>query len=246
MPPLDRAVHLWMFELACNFQTIARLKKFLNQAEWQKVLRFCFERDRNSYIAGRGLLRLILGLYLDKSPSNIHFDYGPQGKPVLAKQHVSSLNFNLSHSNNLVLLAFSCNRDVGVDIEYHRYLMDWQGIAKYYFAPGEQSALKKLPPEQQQHAFFDCWTRKEAYIKALGGGLSIPLDQFEVSLAPNQPARLISVEGKTEKSKRWSMVGIDTQSNYSAALVVEGPPPQMHTWLTSIESLLSLSERNSF
>ncbi|MGK7908948.1 MAG: 4'-phosphopantetheinyl transferase superfamily protein [Synechococcus sp.] len=228
-----------MFELDCNLQIIVHLKKFLNQMEQQKVERFYFTRDRNSYVVARGLLRLILGLYLDESPANVKFDYGAQGKPALAEQHISSIKFNLSHSKNIALFAFSCNRDLGVDVEYHRYLSDWHGIAKHFFAPSEQSALNKIPPEHQQHAFFDCWTRKEAFIKALGGGLSIPLDQFEVSLAPNQPASLLSVEGKTENSKRWSMVGLDTQSDYSAALVVEGPPPKIHTWLTSIESLLS-------
>ncbi|WP_017327035.1 4'-phosphopantetheinyl transferase superfamily protein [Synechococcus sp. PCC 7336] len=136
----------------------------------------------------------------------------------------------------MLLLAFSCDRDIGIDVEHTRTICDEQVIAKQFFAPREKAVLQGLLPQQRQRAFFHCWTRKEAYIKALGGGLSIALDSFEVTLLPNEPAQLLKVAGHTVKASDWSMADLDIHPDYVAALAVKSPQPQIYSWTAPIET----------
>ena len=170
------------------------------------------------------MLRQILGGYLDGIESGCEFREGAHGKPdlVLAPKQ-AALTFNLSHSHEAALVAVAFDRPIGVDIEYIKPDSDWPGIVENFFAPGEIARLLSLPPESQRQAFFTCWTRKESYIKAKGGGLSIPLDGFEVSVDPTEPAALLSCTNDPKEVARWSMASLDVGTQYAAALVVEGP-----------------------
>src|SRR5262249_12645966 len=151
--------------------------------EEQRMRRFRFDEDRRRYLLGRGLLRLLLGHYLELTPDLLRFDYTPFGRPHLAAGLAPQLlEFNVSHSGELILIAVAAGRSLGIDVEQIRADVEVKAIAARFFSPSEQEALGRLAEGQQVEAFFDCWTRKEAYIKAKGDGLSLPLDQFDVSL----------------------------------------------------------------
>ena len=167
--------------------TLAELARSLNADEQARAARFIRESDRRHFIAARGQLRAILALYTAQAAVSIRFSYNPQGKPALA---MGEPRFNLSHSAGLGLLAVAAGQEVGVDVEEIARQVDYTNISKRYFASGEAAALLALPAADQRQAFFNCWTRKEAYIKARGLGMAIPLDSFEVSLAPGDPPRL--------------------------------------------------------
>lgn len=219
-PPDKTDVHVWKFDLEIDQNIYSRLKILLTEDECTRALSYNFERDRKNFTISRGLLRTILGMYLRCHPKELQFQYGEYGKPALASSHATSLSFNLSHTNNLMLFVCSLERNVGIDVEWVHDLPDWRGIAKKLFSSRELEDLEKIPAEQQLQAFFNCWTRKEAYIKAIGGGLSIPLKHFDVSLAPNEPARLLRNIGDTDRY--WSMREINVISGYAAALIAEG------------------------
>lgn len=192
---------------------------------------FHFEQDRKRFIVGRGVLRTILALYLGTEPSRLQFCYGPHGKPYLADRlGDATLRFNLAHSHELALYAFTRGREIGVDLEYIRYMPGVEQIAARFFSTRENAVLHALPTSQKQEAFFNCWTLKEAYIKAIGNGLAQPLDKFDVSLAPGEPARLLSVEGAPEEASRWSLKALTPAPGYVAALAVEGHDWRLTYW----------------
>jgi 4'-phosphopantetheinyl transferase len=169
----------------------------------------------------RGALRTILSGYLGVNPTLIAFDYGPQGKPFLAVT-ASDIRFNVTHSHELALIAVSRNRELGVDVECVRPFTWKEQTPEHFFSLREVAALRLLPDDIQQSAFFACWTRKEAYIKARGGGLSIPLDGFDVSVEPNEPAALLEVRNDRGEPLRWSMVELQPAQGYRGALVAHG------------------------
>lgn len=157
--------------------------------------------------------------------------YGLRGKPSLAPSYGGeSIRFNVSHSNELALYAMTNHREVGVDIEFMRPLDEVESIARRFFSTREQAILRSLPAHLKQQGFYNCWTRKEAYIKATGEGISQPLDQFDVSLAPGEPARLLSVSGKPDEASRWSFEVLRPSIEYAAALAVEGSGWQLMCW----------------
>ena len=202
------------------------MAKCLIEAERIRSESFHFERDRRHFIVARAVLRTILGRYLQIEPKRVQFSYGPHGKPELAERAGDGeLRFNIAHSHELALYAFTRGREIGVDLEYLRNLPDAEQIAANFFSARENATLQALSTSQRQQAFFNCWTRKEAYIKAIGKGLSQPLDQFEVSLAPKAPASLLNVAGAPEEASRWSLKALTPAPGYAAALAVEG-----HRW----------------
>jgi 4'-phosphopantetheinyl transferase len=169
-------------------------------------------------MAARGVLRELLGKYLNRGPSEIEFDYGAQGKPALRSGwSQSGVQFNVSHSHGTVLFAFAVARQVGVDVELVRPDFAGEKIAERFFSPQEVRELRSLPAAVQDEGFFLCWTRKEAYIKARGEGLQIPLKSFHVSLTPSKPARL-----QANDSSRWSLRSLRLEGRYVGALVGEG------------------------
>jgi 4'-phosphopantetheinyl transferase len=169
------------------------------------------------------MLRMIIGDYIDMEPSRLQFYSGHRGKPYLMHSLGNvPLQFNLAHSKEIALYAFTCSREIGIDVEYVRDMPDAEKIALTTFSSLENKVLQSLPEYQRQEAFFNCWTRKEAYIKALGDGVYHALDRFDVSLAPGEPARLVSVEGSAEQASCWFMKSLTPEDGYVAALAVKG------------------------
>ncbi len=219
-------IHVWRATLDQPTLRVQQLSETLSEEEHMRTELFHFEQDRKCFIVGSGVLRTILGRYLGTEPSRLQFCYGPHGKPYLAGRFgEGALRFNLAHSHELALYAFTRGREIGVDLEYIRYMPDAEHIAASFFSARENAVLHSLPASQKQEAFFNCWTRKEAYIKAIGNGLGQPLDKFDVSLAPGEPARLLNVEGDTEEASRWSLNALTPTPGYVGALAVEG-----HNW----------------
>jgi 4'-phosphopantetheinyl transferase len=209
-------VHSWLAWLDVDAQERTRLNSYLSADEVSRAARFVFPRDRDHFIVARGRLRELLGKYLHCSPDAVQLKTGRYGKPSLLDDR-DPLRFNLSHSHGLALYGFCMGRELGIDTEKIRPGFAGEGIAERYFSPAEQRDLAELPKELRDTAFFLCWTRKEAYIKAHGDGLQIPLDSFDVSLKPGEPATLRSVD-----SDRWSLHSFTPAPEFVAAIIVEG------------------------
>jgi 4'-phosphopantetheinyl transferase len=238
-PPLEpQQVHVWRVPLDIPASVRTALHETLSPDERDRAGRYRFDRDRNRFTVGRGVLRLLLGSYLGIPPDRPRLCYGAQGKPALANEGGEwDLQFNLSHSQGLALVAFSPGRALGVDLEQIRPDLAEDRIAESFFSRQEVATLRALPPEQQAEAFFACWTRKEAYIKALGGGLSISLDSFDVSLAPGAPAALLRVRDDPGEASRWSLRELDPGPGFAGALVVEGHGWQLERWQIPEEAI---------
>ncbi len=215
--------------LACLDELAGPPRVGLSPDEEARAAGFHFERDRRCFRNARGLLRNLLGRYLGLEPAALRFAYGPRGKPYLADP-ASRLHFNVSHSGGMALLAFAEDRELGVDLEQERSLSDADSIAERYFSLREGAQLRRLPEAERRPAFFRCWTRKEAFIKATGDGLSYPLDAFDVTLAPGDPARLLRVLGDPEAGHRWWLEDITPAAGFAAALAVQGRPARVARW----------------
>ncbi len=223
----DDQVHVWRADLDWPEAVVHHLRQTLDAAEIARAERYRFQRDCDHFMVARGLLRSILGRYLKVEPDTLRFRYGAQGKPYLIKPQLNSdedaaLRFNLSHAAGVVLLAVTHNRELGIDLERIRPEFASETIAEQFFSPPEIAALRSLPVEVQPAAFFNCWTRKEAYLKARAEGLSFPLDQFDVSLIPGEPPVLFSVHGEPHEIERWSLHQLDPGPDHTGALVIEG------------------------
>jgi len=215
-------VHVWRATLARPAARVAELYALLSSEERNRAARFRFRRDQEQFIVARGVLRQLLGTYLDRPPADLTFAYSAYGKPALGGEAgPHPLRFNLAHSHALALYAFALGFEVGVDLEYIRADFGGERIAERFFSAREVTTLLTIDASSQTEAFFNCWTRKEAYIKALGEGLSHPLDSFTVSMRPGEPAALLSVEGGEGELTRWLLRELDAAPGYAAALVVE-------------------------
>jgi 4'-phosphopantetheinyl transferase len=230
-------VHVWCASLEAAPSTIQSLQHVLSAEEVARADRFRFARDRQHFIVARGLLRTLLGRYLQMAPEDLCFVYNAYGKPTLTTpsfpDNLSHLQFNLSHSRELALFAFTPTRLIGIDIEYMRADIEYEQLAKHYFSTYEYAMLQEVPAEMQREAFYRCWTRKEAYIKARGKGLSLPLDLFDVSLRPGEPAALLNSREDPQEHLRWSLHTLTPGANYAAALAVqaiEGIDWQLKCW----------------
>jgi 4'-phosphopantetheinyl transferase len=219
----SEAVHVWRLPLEIPAPQIHQLRRSLDQDEALRASRFRFERDRRRFIVAHGLLRNILGQYLKIKPEQLQFHQNAYGKPALVDEaNPANLRFNLTHSHELALLAVASGREIGIDLEYVHSIPDNDQIAAHVFSEVEITAYKKLPDSQRLHGFLNGWTRKEAYIKAVGMGLSRSLGDFDVSLTPGEPARLLRVKDMPAETGRWSMKAFEPEPGYIAALVVEG------------------------
>lgn len=223
---LDTAsVHLWRATLDLDEREAGRLAALLSEDEQARAARLRVPLARQRFVAGRGLLRHLLGVYLEVAPQSLRFAYRPHGKPYLHPDlGAPDVRFNLSHSQGLALFAFAAGREVGVDLEVIRSDRDHAKLASRFFSAREVQALQALEPGDRMAGFFRCWTRKEAYLKARGEGLAIPLDSFSVSVAPGEPVCLLGVEGAPAETDRWRMTNLDPAPGYAAALAVEGGP----------------------
>ncbi len=222
-------VHVWQALL--DELQLTKLEPTLSADERARANRLRFEKDRRHFIVGRGLLRTILGSYLNVEPGGLQFCYGPYGKPALAKEsNVDEIRFNLSHSHGLALYAITRKREVGVDLELVQPEIEDERVAAQFFSPREIAMLRALPSEGKKEGFFKCWTRKEAYIKARGDGLAFPLDQFDVSVSPSAPAVLLRNDHEAQEIVRWSLQHLSPKLGYVAALVVEGHDWRLKCW----------------
>lgn len=215
-------IHLWAVALDPPPAEVDRLAETLAADELERARRFHFERHRRQYQVGRGVLRELLGAYLGLPPGEVVFAYGQRGKPLLGGQAASSgLSFNLSNSHELALAGFLRGREIGVDVEHLKPMADLEQIAERFFSESERVALRGLPGERKAEGFFNCWTRKEAYLKAVGTGLAAPLDSFDVTLIPGEPPRMLTLEGDAERARRWSFHAFRPERDYIAALAIE-------------------------
>jgi 4'-phosphopantetheinyl transferase len=217
-------LHIWLAWLDVEEQERTRLRSYLSKDEVSRAERFIFPRDRDHFIVARGRLRELLGTYLHCPPHAVQFKTGRYGKLSLLDDG-DQLRFNLSHSHGLALYGFCMGRELGIDTEKIRPELAGEGIAERYFSAREQRQLAELPKELRDTAFFLCWTRKEAYIKAHGDGLQIALDSFDVSLKPGEPETLRSAD-----SDRWSMRSFAPAPEFVAAIVGEGEIQSTRFW----------------
>jgi 4'-phosphopantetheinyl transferase len=237
-PPADLAlakddVHVWRASLDQPAAYVRRLAQMLCPDELERAGRFYHEQHRRRFTVRRGLLRAILGRYLGLKPGQLCFRYGPGGKPSLASpldEGQEALRFNVSHSRGLALFALARGRELGIDLEYIRPMAEVGQIVARFFSERENEAFGALPPGQQLEAFFNCWTRKEAYVKARGEGLALSLGQFDVSLAPGEPAALLSTGDDPREAARWSLRALKPGPGYVAALAVEGHGWRLTCW----------------
>lgn len=214
-------IHVWLVSFDFSESKLTSFRKVLSMDERERADRYLSEDARSSFIAARGTLRCILSRYLSTDPADIVFAYNGHGRPsVEFPPETSRTAFNLSHSANKALYAISSGVPVGVDVEKMRSL-DFTGISKRFFAPTEAAALASLPATEQINAFFECWTRKEAFAKAMGTGLYLDLAQVEVSLGPGVPPRIVQIRGSEENVDNWSLHNIDAGEGFKAALAVE-------------------------
>ena len=235
-PPLDLEltpgeIHAWS---ACLDQSVSRfqiLLQTLSLDERMRAERFHFEKHRKRFIVGRAILRTILGYYLSVEPSRLRFCYGKYGKPALADTFgKETISFNLSHSDGLALYGFTRGCEIGVDIEHVRDISEMEQIAERFFSAREKAVFRSLPEGKKKEAFFDCWTRKEAIIKAIGDGLSLPLDRFDIALVPGEPARLLSIEADSKAASGWFVQELKPVSGFTAAFAIQGQSRRVHCW----------------
>ncbi len=233
VPPLSpREVHLWRIRLDHPPAAITHLAECLSPEEHRRAERFVRDEDRQRFIVSHAALRMILGQYLGVPPGQVEMVVAASGKPSLASSNLPPLHFNLSHSEDLALVGVALDRQIGVDVEHWRPLVDAESIVKRYFAPGERARWQALPDHEQLPAFFRGWTRKEAYLKARGVGLSAGLDRFEVSLVPGESTRLVEGGEGNDSATRWQVYDISPGRGCSAACAVEGEieKASLHDW----------------
>ncbi len=235
-PPADltleaHEIHVWRALLSQPADLVEHLEQVLSPDERIRAGRYRFAHNKNDYVVARGVLRYILGAYTEREPDALQFFYSPYGKPALhAQLGGERLCFNVSHSGGYALYAITHGREIGVDVERIRPEAAHDGVAERFFSPAEVAALRALPPHAQPLAFFNCWTRKEAYIKARGEGLSLPLNQFDVSLVPGEPARLLGSRLNPRDTTRWSLEAIPLEHGYVAAVAAEGNDWSLRYW----------------
>lgn len=217
MRPGPDEVHLWTWRLDPSGPDLAASEPLLDADERARAERFQFARDRTRFVAGRAGLRTTLARYLATPAQAVAFRYGPFGKPSLADATGFDLRFNLAHSGEIALLAIATGFEVGVDVERVRDL-DVDRLAAQTLSAAEAAALRSVRSDRKRLAFFQAWTRKEAYVKALGRGFDLPLSSFDVSLEPGEPARLLRVDDDPEEPERWRIEHLEPEPGYVGAL----------------------------
>lgn len=215
-----RTAHVWSLSLAASEATRSWLRTTLSAEERERADRFAFDRDRSAYVVAHGALRQILARYARRNPSELRFAEGPKGKPWLLEG--AGLEFNLSHSGGFAVVGVTRGARIGVDVETRRRMDDMSSLARHCFAPAEVRELESLPHAARLDAFFNAWTRKEAYIKAIGDGLSCPLESFEVTMAPRDEVRLRSINGSAADADRWSLRAFAPAPGVTAAVAIDG------------------------
>lgn len=224
-------VHIWIGDLDQPESELYRFIQTLSIDERMRAGRFHFQNDRKRFIVRHGMLRMILGRYLRVNASELRFHYGEHGKPsVIETIGNRTIQFSLSHSNGVALFAFTRDSEIGVDIEHMHDIFEMEQIAERFFSKKENEVFQSLPKSQKREAFFKGWTCKEAFVKALGDGLSWPLDNFEVSLLPSESAKLLRVGGDSREAGRWSIQYLTPTPNYVGAFVIKNRIHEIKCW----------------
>ncbi|PHN08618.1 4'-phosphopantetheinyl transferase family protein [Flavilitoribacter nigricans] len=217
--PVAGEVHLWKVELTVPAPTLDHYQTIIAQEEKERAAKFYFEKDRHQYIVGRARLRLLLGRYLDLAPQAVRFEFNQFGKPNFPNEQ--GLQFNISHSGGLAVMGFTRDAAIGVDLEKINPNIEVKLIASRFFAEVEKRQILALPTERQASAFYRCWTSKEAFIKAHGQGLSLPLDQFEVEIHPDRKAALKNVHWEPELVESWSIIDFVPEDGFVGAVMCD-------------------------
>jgi 4'-phosphopantetheinyl transferase len=216
--PEPGQIHVWQRSLSISVTEREAFLDLLDAGERSRAHRFVFEKGRDAFIASHGWLRTLLGRYLRADPRGIRFVLGERGKPAIPG---FPLHFNLSHSDTMAACAVTRENEVGIDIERIRPMDDIENIARRFFHAEECRKLLALPQPEHALAFFRCWTRKEAYIKAIGDGLFAPLDGFEVTLAPAEPVAFVQIDNRPATAE-WSLFEFDAGPDYAGAVAIRG------------------------
>lgn len=230
-------MHLWCAPLDLREEARARLKALLSSDEKWRLSRFRFERDRRRFLVRHGLLRLILSAYTRMPASRHVFQYGIRGKPALRDSLGRTFHFNMAHSEERFLLGLTRIGPVGTDIEFLRPLAEMDSLVRQHFSPSETATFHSLRPSARVQAFFSCWTRKEAFVKALGEGLFTPLDSFDVTLAPNTGARIVRWGGSMARAAEWKLLHLQPYRGYVGAVCVGNCSLRPAGWLLDPERL---------
>ena len=222
-------VHVWVAALDVDDDERSLRLDALTEDERARAERLVHGATRRRFVAGRGFLRLLLGRYLSVPPTRLSFAQGPWGKPGLAGTCASpDIRFNLAHSNEIALCGLALGREIGVDVEHLRADIAEEDLAQRFFGRAEAAQLVALPASARQLAFFRAWTRKEAYIKARGDGLTRSLDSFQVSLVPD--AALVFDRNEPEAPGRWWLTEVHPEPGYIGTLAVEGQGCDLRFW----------------
>ena len=220
----DDEIHVWKVDLSAPVPDV----RLLSRDEHERAARFHFERDRQHFKASRSALRIVLGRYLNLPAGSLEFAQTEYGKPFLTNPEAAGVLFNLSHSGEVAVIAVAREREVGVDVEFMRADFATSEVAEHFFSVAEIYTLSGLDPNLRTQAFFNCWTRKEAYVKARGEGLSMPLDVFDVSLAPGVSAAMLDNRVDKSEPSRWIFQDLQISPDYAVALVVEAVASPPH------------------
>ena len=213
-------VHIWRADLLERSKQVESFMNVLSTAEKERANRFHFKKDREQFIVAKGISRLLLSNYIPSSAKEITFEFNAYGKPCLTGSH--PLQFNISHAGGLGLFAFVLTSPIGVDIEKIKQDIEIQKIAKRFFSIAETNKILNLPKPQQVDAFFNCWTRKEAFIKAHGEGLSLPLSEFEVSILDTERVKILAINWASTEVNHWNLLKISPKKTWKAAVAVKG------------------------
>ena len=230
LKPVADEVHVWAAALARPADQVAALALQLSGEERERAARFRHVPSRNEFIVARVLLRVLLGECLGADPREVRFSRTARGKPRLAGPDPAQLCFNVSHSHGLALFALTGRCEVGVDLEHVRPFSDEMGLAERFFTPREAAALRALDGRGRRETFFRLWTRKEAYLKAHGLGLSFGLERVEVSHTPEDPAHVVHIDGDRREAARWSLRTLSPAPGYVGALALQAHDYRLFCW----------------
>ncbi len=220
---LDDTIHIWKVNIRAFSSHLTLLYRLLNTEERQRADRYRFAEPRNRFIVARGILRQLLGRYTHFPPDHIVLDTNPWGKPLLSEPMDAHIEFNVAHSEDIALFAFSLHNAVGIDVERVHAIANIGLLVARSFSKCENLAFRQIPDAMQQQAFFNGWTRKEAYIKGRGKGFSIPLNAFDVTVAPGESPALLADRTDPCAAQVWELLDIDIkpEEGYTASLAVE-------------------------
>lgn len=227
-------VHVWAVALALPPAEIDALARLLSAEERHRAQQFKFPHLRHRFIVGRAALRSLLGRYLERAPAGLEFDYTARGKPELTGPGAGQWHFNLAHSHDLALIAVTQAAAVGVDVERIRPMPDAVGIAERFFSPRELAALRGVAPAARDAAFFRLWTRKEAWLKATGDGISESLSKIEVAFLREETPRVVAIAGDATAAEAWSLCALNPADGFVGALAMACREVRLHTWCAGL------------